>query len=842
MLDVAVRFKEKDATVKYVPGKVTLDQILKQYDDTPFGVSPDGPVVTIARTKQVTLRGWTQLAKPDAPKTDKTAKKASKPGDQPKQVQLFVELVSEKPIQFAVKPQFELSESKSRLELLQEFRQAKVSDSSETKGGTIRFNARLFETVVLEPGEVTVPIAFKFTAVDEQQSKHAADGKLEVVVRIPKRKPASAAGAITTGVALIEGRLELRLGHLCDQRGCVSHFHQSFETISGLAAVDPHPDLKQPSATLFLRSGQPVDVWSLREKLRDQSVEIAAMLPKSLSSYRLRVDLPRWLIDAKSGEVRQCMVCRDRLAQVIDGLAWTKNVEVAGGGINLSLTNSDIDLIELLDATTSSGAAPSAVWLVPSGVAMPKSAAPLVAQPSVAAKGVGSQIHPIIEFDVRHACDVGTSISTLLRKQKWASRTHTHSADITLASLSIADRKYANLSPLVNQMRSVGLVPDQIRLREFGDIRIQLEFAHICGEIEYSKPPKKKKKKPEKKKSDDKKSGKEKSKKKKSDDKTSDKGKAEQEESDSKQGKDTKPKEDAKPKKPFVPRALRPAASSNGRKAIEAAINRVSWIKSGVFHDYHSKPEFKGSPRKMMLALETSGDDIVRLDELVAALRHAGFPPKSVTVSRRFAGIPFAKPLPIDLELVDRDGKTQPLATLKQQDRPIAFAFVALKAKRKKKYQADPKFYHKLGETIEQYKDRVDFIAVSANKEDEFSDVVEFWAKTGLKIPMLHDHAKTVGPAFNVQSTPAPHIFIFDANGLLRYGGDAHDSWEKPEESKEDYLAQALNLVLAGKYQKNGAVFYNSSLCNCSHPKCKCPKCGCGSTCRCGVKNCGVGF
>ena len=46
MLDVTVRFEEKDAQVRFVPGQVTLDQIVKRYEDTPFGVTPAGPIVT----------------------------------------------------------------------------------------------------------------------------------------------------------------------------------------------------------------------------------------------------------------------------------------------------------------------------------------------------------------------------------------------------------------------------------------------------------------------------------------------------------------------------------------------------------------------------------------------------------------------------------------------------------------------------------------------------------------------------------------------------------------------------------------------------------------------------
>ena len=109
---MTVRFKEKDATVRYRPGKVTLDQILKRYEDTPFDVSPIDPIVTIARTKQAIVRSWTQRSKqpvpiPASPAANKKAskkkannskkgnKKNPKTRDTFKPIQLFVEVVPE---------------------------------------------------------------------------------------------------------------------------------------------------------------------------------------------------------------------------------------------------------------------------------------------------------------------------------------------------------------------------------------------------------------------------------------------------------------------------------------------------------------------------------------------------------------------------------------------------------------------------------------------------------------------------------------------------------------------------------------------------------------------------
>ena len=94
----------------------------------------------------------------------------------------------------------------------------------------------------------------------------------------------------------------------------------------------------------------------------------------------------------------------------------------------------------------------------------------------------------------------------------------------------------------------------------------------------------------------------------------------------------------------------------------------------------------------------------------------------------------------------------------------------------------------------------------------------------------------------NAQPTPAPHLFVFDADGRFRYAGDPHNHWGKPDQEKDDFFSRALDLVLAGEYEENGAVFYNSKPCDCAEPTCSCPKCRCGSSCRCATKHCGVGF
>ena len=817
-----VRYDEKDATISYLPGKANLAALLKRYDDTPFTVTQSSPITSIVRAKGLTLKGWTERLKVETPaQPAKGAAKKAAATPNPPSIRLVVELTSEKSRRVTT-PGLSLKDA-SAAGVAPEGDFANAAAPQDSGPLTTRHVVLLRETVERRAGETMVMVAFKTETTDgDDKQPRTIEGTLEVVLQTPKKKAPPTTLASNTGVALVGGSLELTLGHLCDQQGCVAHLHAALGQVPGLAGVRPHPDPKTPRAIVYLRADQPLDLWGLRSRLRDQGIEVTRITSRARSGDRLRVELPRWKAEKGSEEAEQCLACRDRTAELLKTLKWANSVQVVGGGINIApdpKAAGGLELAGLLELLARDGTAPLHAWLLPEGVAMPKAAAALVTRPAGKPVVGGSSSHPLIEFEFAHTSAIGTDVQSLLSGHKWASRTSVDLDKTTIARLRIADRKYANIKPLLNEFRNSGRIPQQVRLRGFGDIRIQIEFAHVCGDVEYSKPPKPKKKKKKKKKA-----GKDAKKDPKMDDK-----------------KDAKQPKKPAAKKPFVPKPVRPAADSNGRKAIEAAVARVSWVKSGAFRDYHTKPTFNG-PKKLWLAFEATGDDVIRLDELVSELRKAGFPPKSVVVSRRFSGLPFGKPMPGNLELTDTKGKSHRLESLTKKNRPLAIAFVNLTSGRKKDYKADPKYFKALAKTFETYGDRVDFVAIVGNKKDSFEELAKFWKKTDARKVRLFDDAEgRLRAALNVQSAPAPHVFVFDGDGKLRYAGEAHDQWQK-KKPETDYLGQALELVFQGKYLTNGAVFYNKSLCNCSHPKCKCPKCGCGSSCRCGVGNCGVGF
>ena len=112
--------------------------------------------------------------------------------------------------------------------------------------------------------------------------------------------------------------------------------HNALGQVPGLAGLRPHPDPKQPRATVLLRAGQPIDLWGLRSRLRDQGVEVTGILSATRTGDRLRVELPRWKTEKDSDDAQQCMDCRDRTAALLETLKWTDSVKVVGGGIDIT--------------------------------------------------------------------------------------------------------------------------------------------------------------------------------------------------------------------------------------------------------------------------------------------------------------------------------------------------------------------------------------------------------------------------------------------------------------------------------------------------------------------------
>jgi hypothetical protein len=849
VLDVAVSFEKKQAVVRFEIGKVRLEQILKRYAATPFDVTPAGPVTTIVRHERATVRAWADPAK---------LINITSEGQEAPPGAIVVEFVPAAVHRFAeppsVSPARNLSEQK--LKLVREVTEVSAADAKPPLGpGAFRFTFAVRPEGHIEPGQVALTTEFRYTALDPDGKRNDGEGNVAVMLEAVSSLVQSRRASGSTGVALVGGSLELGLGHLCDQTGCVEHLHKSLEALPAVLGVRPQPSLNEPRASLFLEAGQPIDVWGLREKLRDRGIEVRQMVARDVGRFACQVELSRWHEADGAERPTQCQQCRDGAIAAMRSLAWTSEASFAGAGVTVRTRETAPDLCTPLDKLEGIGIAPRAVWLVPDGIAVPKASQARMVVNDLGPKTFGSDAHPLIQFDFGHACTDGEWLLQTLWHEEWTSRTGFAGANLGAIDQSrvlhgatgvaaINDRQRADLSPLLRTLRGNGKSPTRIRLSEFGDLRIQFEFAHLCGDIEFSKPPKKEQKKTKETKADEKKPDQNKPA---DNDRKTETGESASAQAGSgtaeAQGapKQESPKADnkeadKKDEKPFVPRPLRPAETSNARKAIERAIASVKWVEQGTYLEYHTKPEFD-APTKLTITLRPAGDGVVRLDELTRAIAQAGFPPTAVRVSRLFPGIPFGHALPVDLDLETAAGEKRTLASYHKPGRPLAVAFVSLYCPKwdKYPYDANAKFFEKLKQSIESLQDRMDFVAVSSNPDDKAIEVAELLEKANVRIPLLNDPAERARAAFNAQVTPPPHLFIFDGDGRLRYAGDPHANWNKPDDEQKDFLGPAVELVLAGKFADNGAVSFNSPKCNCSSPNCKCPKCGCGPSCRCDI-------
>ena len=95
----------------------------------------------------------------------------------------------------------------------------------------------------------------------------------------------------------------------------------------------------------------------------------------------------------------------------------------------------------------------------------------------------------------------------------------------------------------------------------------------------------------------------------------------------------------------------------------------------------------------------------------------------------------------------------------------------------------------------------VAFVLVNSNSPevqpgDSFDAMVQRSKEKKYPFAYLQDETQAIATAYGAQRTP--HIFLLDANGVLRYRGRIDDT-VKREEVKEHDLDNAIDALLAGK-------------------------------------------
>lgn len=101
-----------------------------------------------------------------------------------------------------------------------------------------------------------------------------------------------------------------------------------------------------------------------------------------------------------------------------------------------------------------------------------------------------------------------------------------------------------------------------------------------------------------------------------------------------------------------------------------------------------------------------------------------------------------------------------------------------------------------------EFAEDVQFIGINANDaenypEDSF-EAMQAWVKEkGINFVYCFDETQEVARAYQAQCTP--DIFVFDQNRALAYHGRIDDNWQDESKVTKRELAEALNVILAGK-------------------------------------------
>jgi len=109
----------------------------------------------------------------------------------------------------------------------------------------------------------------------------------------------------------------------------------------------------------------------------------------------------------------------------------------------------------------------------------------------------------------------------------------------------------------------------------------------------------------------------------------------------------------------------------------------------------------------------------------------------------------------------------------------------------------------RLNQIVHDYDARgVHMLAISSNDVVRYpADNMENMAKRALEkrfvFPYLLDESQNVAHAYGAERTP--ELFIFDADGRLRYHGAPDDNYEDEQAVKQPYARAALDAIVADK-------------------------------------------
>jgi peroxiredoxin len=89
------------------------------------------------------------------------------------------------------------------------------------------------------------------------------------------------------------------------------------------------------------------------------------------------------------------------------------------------------------------------------------------------------------------------------------------------------------------------------------------------------------------------------------------------------------------------------------------------------------------------------------------------------------------------------------------------------------------------------------WLAVDSSRPDEYEDSAAWKASQSISYPILQDREGQIGHLYGAQTTP--HVFVVDAEGILRYAGAFTDDARGESASPTNYVSQAVTALLGGQ-------------------------------------------
>ncbi len=147
-----------------------------------------------------------------------------------------------------------------------------------------------------------------------------------------------------------------------------------------------------------------------------------------------------------------------------------------------------------------------------------------------------------------------------------------------------------------------------------------------------------------------------------------------------------------------------------------------------------------------------------------------------------------------NFSLKDTDGQTHTLSDLK--GKIVIIEFDATRCPVAKAY--DDRMIKFVKDHVLNSDGKVVWLSINSNEKpmEDVAEIKEMISKLGIPYPILKDDGSKVADQY--AATVTPHMYIVDAQGVLRYKGAFDDNMHEDKVTKH-FVADAIDALLAGK-------------------------------------------